>query len=133
MEEVRVIVAGGRTFNDYSFMCLALDKYLKEYPKDKVVIISGTAGGADKLGEHYALERGYRLERFPADWDKYGKGAGYRRNTEMKDYAKEANVSMAMVFWNGISKGSKHMIDIAFKARLVLKIFNYEDGIDESN
>ena len=63
---------------------------------------------------------GYNLLRFPADWDKYGKKAGYIRNKEM---ARAADA--CVVFWNGQSKGSKHMIDIAKKHGLQLRIIRY--------
>ena len=68
----------------------------------------------------YAINKGYEIERFPANWDKYGKSAGYRRNVDM------ANVADAcIVFWDGTSPGSKHMIDIANTKRLALRIVNY--------
>lgn len=75
-----------------------------------IEIVSGTANGADKLGEKYAEEHGYTVKQFPADWDKHGKSAGYKRNTEMGDYC-----DMAVVFYDGQSKGSQHMIDIMRK------------------
>lgn len=85
-----------------------------------IEIISGTANGADKLGERYARERGYKLTYFPANWDKYGKSAGYRRNVEMAQYA-----DAAIIFWDGISAGSQHMIDIARNYGLKLKIHRF--------
>jgi hypothetical protein len=58
------------------------------------------------------------VERYPADWERYGKSAGYRRNKEM------ALVAQALVaFWDGESLGTKHMIDIAHKYKLTIKIF----------
>ena len=75
----RVIVAGSRNFDDYGLLSDTLDKLLQNKGKD-VVIVSGTARGADTLGEQYAAERGFQISRFPADWDRFGKSAGYRRN-----------------------------------------------------
>ena len=114
---MKVIIAGSRNFNDYNQLCELCDDLFKDCKN--VEIVSGTANGADKLGERYANERGYKLHRFPADWDKYGKSAGYIRNEEM------ANFSNALiVFWDKKSKGTKHMIDIANNAKLVVSI-NY--------
>ena len=56
---MKVIIAGGRTFNDYPRLCLICDNLLKNRPK--VEIVSGTANGADQLGEAYALERSYPI------------------------------------------------------------------------
>ena len=122
MSKFKIIVAGGRSFNNYDLLEQKLDYYLSSKIKEgyDIVIISGTAKGADSLGEKYAINKGYEIERFPANWDKYGKSAGYRRNVDM------ANVADAcIVFWDGTSPGSKHMIDIANTKRLALRIVNY--------
>lgn len=81
--------------------------------KDKVdaaeiVIISGTAPGADRLGERYAKEREYKLECYPADWGHYGNAAGPIRNMNMADIADDV-----IVFWDGESSGTKNMIETA--------------------
>lgn len=122
LPQFKVIVAGGRNFNDYDYLESKLNYYLSKKRNEgyNIVIISGTANGADSLGEKYANNKGYNIERYPAQWDKYGKSAGYKRNVEM------ANVADAcIVFWDGISRGSKHMIDIAKTKKLPLKIVNY--------
>lgn len=64
--------------------------------KDDITVVSGKARGADTLGEQYAKEHGYSIQYFPADWERYGKAAGYLRNTEM---AKNADALVA--FWTG--------------------------------
>jgi hypothetical protein len=71
-------------------------------------VVSGCAHGADKLGERWAASLKIPVARFPADWDTHGKRAGFIRNSEMAEYA-----DACIVFWNGTSKGTKHMIDIA--------------------
>lgn len=83
----------------------------------EIEIVSGTANGADKLGEKYANEKGYLLKKFPADWDKYGKSAGFKRNVEMSNYA-----DALIAFWDGKSKGTKHMIDLAKRYELKVKV-----------
>lgn len=92
-------------------------KFLRLMKPHEVEIVSGTARGADQLGEKFAKEKGCNLKQFPADWDAYGKSAGYRRNADMAKYA-----DACVVFWDGVSKGTKHMIDLAEKAELDLKI-----------
>lgn len=114
----KIIVAGSRSFNDYKLLSTKLDYYLSNrVQNDTVVIISGTAAGADSLGEKYAKEHNLQVEQFPADWDKYGKSAGYRRNLQMAEHA-----DACVVFWDGESKGAKYMIDIAKKKNLALRV-----------
>ncbi len=116
----RVIVAGSRSFNDYTALQIACDKLLaKKMQTHNIVIISGTARGADSLGEKYALERGYAVERFPADWQQYGKTAGPIRNRLMAD-----NADALIVFWDGQSKGTQNMIMEAKKKGVAVRIYN---------
>lgn len=115
---MRVVIAGGRDFSDYSLLCKKCDKILNSQ-KD-IEIVSGNANGADKLGERYAREKGYTLKQFPANWDKYGKGAGYIRNKEMAEYA-----DALIAFWDGSSKGTKHMIDLAKQNNLKIRVIYY--------
>ena len=86
----------------------------------EVEIVSGTAAGADTLGERYAQEKGYEVKKFPAQWDLYGKSAGYKRNQQMAEYA-----DGLIAFWDGKSKGTKHMIDIANKMGLKVRVIRY--------
>lgn len=114
----KIIIAGGRTFDNYDAMYRFMDAIINnEYTP---IIVSGTANGADKLGERYANAKGYDIIRMPADWDKYGKSAGYKRNEQMALVA-----DMAVIFWDKQSKGTKHMIDLANKHNLEVKIFYY--------
>lgn len=71
----KTIIAGGRDFNDYYKLSYYCDYYLKN--KKDVEIVSGIANGADSLGIKYAIERNFSLKKFPADWTKYGKSAGF--------------------------------------------------------
>lgn len=114
----RVIVAGSRGFEDDHLMRLWLNTILHEKAKThKIQIISGTARGADKLGEEYAYHAGHEIKCMPADWNTHGKSAGYKRNAEMAECA-----DACVVFWKDQSKGSKHMIDLAKKKGLALRV-----------
>lgn len=116
-----VIIAGGRDFNDYELLkskCLSLLR--NKMDECDVQIVCGCARGADTLGKQFAEEFGLKVLEYPADWDKYGKKAGYLRNEEM---AKVGNA--LIVFWNGKSKGTGHMIDLAKKYKLDIRIVNY--------
>ena len=115
---MKVIIAGGRDFDNYEVLRNYCDHVLQN--QTDIEIVSGTAKGADQLGEKYAKEKGYRVKRFPADWKKYNKAAGYIRNEEMAKYA-----DALIAFWNGMSKGTEHMINLANKYNLKIRVCNY--------
>ena len=115
---MKIIIAGSRNFNDYNLLKTSCDNLLTQFTN--IEIVSGTARGADKLGERYAREKGYDIKQFPANWDKFGKSAGYIRNDEMAQYS-----DMLIAFWDGTSKGTKHMIDLANKRGIKVEIVNY--------
>ena len=103
----RVIIAGTRTFDDYSLLREYADYKLSKVA-DSIEIVSGGAQGADALGERYAKEKGYSLRVFPADWAQYGRSAGPMRNKQMADYA-----DALLAYWDGKSKGTLNMIEEA--------------------
>jgi glycerophosphoryl diester phosphodiesterase len=104
---MKLIIAGSRTFTDYKKLCEVCNHILQD--QIDIEIVSGAYyKGADKLGEQYAKERGYKITQFPADWKRYGRAAGPKRNEQMANYA-----DVLIAFWDGKSKGTKHMIQLA--------------------
>lgn len=109
---MKTIIAGSRHISDYELVleaCANSNFIISE-------IVSGAAKGVDKVGELIAHDFNIPVRVFPADWKKFPKTAGYIRNTEMAEYA-EALVAV----WDGISPGTKHMINTA--KRLGLKVY----------
>lgn len=130
--KIKIIVAGSRTFSDLSTMTNIIDHilniyvYKKGFVKNTIEIVCGMANGADLLGKQYAEEHGYDVKCFPANWDLYGKSAGYLRNEEMAEYAaSEKGYGALIAFWNGNSKGTKNMIDFAKEYGLKTFVYNY--------
>lgn len=117
---MRLIVAGGRDFDNYKFLSKKLDRLLSN-TTEPVTIICGGARGADTLGEDYAEDNDHSVIKMPAEWDKYGKSAGYRRNEDMAKIA-----THCVCFWDGESKGTKHMIDLAKRYKLNLRVVKYK-------
>lgn len=121
---IRVIVAGGREFNDYVLLRAELNMLIAPGVFDRTVeIVSGAARGTDQLGERYAKEYGLGIKRFPvtnADWKKWGKSAGPIRNEQMAKYA-----THCVCFWDGASRGTNNMIELAKKHNLKLEIVKY--------
>ena len=122
MDNFKVIIAGSRGFSNYRLLREQCNKYLREKKKtSNIIIVSGHARGADTLGEKYAQDEGFDLEIYPAQWKKLGKQAGYRRNEQMAEVA-----DALIAFWDGESKGTKHMIDIMNAKNLQVKVVEYE-------
>lgn len=112
---LRVIIAGSRDLPKWVF-----DKAICHMPWNPTCVLSGGARGADSFGEEWAKSCGIEVRRFPADWETHGKSAGFKRNLEM---AGSADALFAI--WDGKSKGTKHMIDIAIKKGLKYHIYEY--------
>jgi hypothetical protein len=116
---MRVIIAGSREGIVYEDVLNAI----KESNFNITTVISGTARGVDKFGERYAKENEIEIERYKPDWGKYGKSAGYIRNSFM------ASVADALIaVWNGNSKGTEHMIKTATDKQLSTFIYNIKTG-----
>lgn len=122
--ELRLLIAGSRDFDNYSYLESCVSKFIKEHKEYNITIISGNARGADKLGEKFGIEHGIKVHRFKADWEKFGKSAGYIRNTQMLDFIQEPNCKgVVLAFWDGKSKGTKHTITNAKKRDIETIIF----------
>lgn len=117
---MKVIVAGGREFDNYELMCTTLDYYFKDLDKKDLVIVSGRANGADKLGERYAREHFINVECYGADWKKYGNAAGPIRNRQMAE-----NADALVAYHDGKSRGTKNMIETATELGLKVRVVNY--------
>lgn len=105
----RVVIAGCRDYNNYdeakTYIDLCLSDIRKKY---EIVILSGGARGADAIGERYAKENGFNIEKHPAAWEIYGKSAGPRRNKQMAEAC-----DFVICFWDGQSRGTGSMIEYA--------------------
>lgn len=116
--DFRLIVAGSRRFANYDDVSKVIDKMIvNKRETHNIVIVSGGAQGPDTLGRAYAIRNGFRVELCEADWDNVGKSAGFRRNEQMRDVA-----DALLAFWDGKSKGTKHMIDIMVGAGKPVRI-----------
>ena len=113
-----VVIAGCRDYNNYEEAKQYIDYCLSDIRKDNdIIILSGCAKGADALGERYAEEKGFKIEKHPADWAKFGRSAGPKRNEQMAK-----NSDYVICFWDGKSRGTKSMIELARKYNKPIKI-----------
>lgn len=113
---MKVLVCGGRDFNDYDLLVDTLIGLLGQYEIKDVIFISGRASGADKLGERFAKANNCELLVFPADWNKFGKAAGFIRNQQMLDEGKP-DLVVALPGGRGtadmVRRAKKHGIEVA--------------------
>ena len=129
----RVVIAGCRWYDSFEeaekFLDACLWHLMQRY---SIVVLSGAARGADYLGERYAAARGLIVERHPARWERYKRGAGHVRNEEMAELS-----DLVICFWDGKSRGTKSMIDCAKRngKQVIIKSISQavEKGADRKN
>lgn len=112
---MRILVCGSRSWTDYARLKSILAQHGGESAGDMpdVVVIDGGARGADAMAYKAAIELRYGSERYFADWTRYGKSAGLRRNERM---LKEGHPDLVLAFWDYKSSGTRHMIKLAIGA-----------------
>jgi hypothetical protein len=119
--EFKLIVAGSRGFNDYELLSRTLFAIAEDVdPTVEISNVSGMARGADMLAAQFAKTNNVQLYEFPANWDMYGKRAGYLRNEEMAAFS-----NGLLAFWDGESRGTKHMIETMLAMGKPVTTFKY--------
>lgn len=98
---MKVVIAGSRSITDYSVVKYAIE--LSGF--DITTVVSGTAKGVDKLGEKFAEDNNLNIIRFPANWSKFGRAAGFYRNWDMAEFC-----DAGIIIWDQESKGTLQMI-----------------------
>lgn len=113
---MKIAIIGGRDFNNYDMVKETMSQY------SPTAIVSGGARGADSLARKYVTDNNIQLIEFLAEWDKYGRGAGFIRNKDIV-----ANSDLVIAFWDGNSRGTQHSINLAKKANKELVVVRYEN------
>lgn len=108
----KLLVCGSRTITDPNYVWDAINYFIESQGIDikDLTVIEGKAKGVDTLAKVWAQQRKIPVEEYPAEWDKYGKAAGYIRNEVM---VKACDI--CLILWDGESKGTKHDIDLCVK------------------
>jgi len=120
---MKILIGGTRDFTDYALLKREVGIIIEENKIKDPEIVSGCARGADSLAIKYANEMGFKLHKFPADWTNLGKKAGPLRNIKMGEFIK--NDGIVVLFWNGYSKGTKHMLDVSRNHNIPTYIIYY--------
>ena len=116
--QFRVIVAGGRDFQNYHLLEEKLNKLLSE--KKNVIIVSSLEDGTGRLGHRYDQNNNLKVDYYPALYQVFGNMAAFERNQEMAK-----NADACICFWNGKSVGTKDMMDIAKTMNIPLRVISY--------
>ncbi len=126
---MKLVIAGSRTFKNYQTLHEGVRQFTKRLKENGITIdtiVSGGAKGADELGERLAKQYSSKISLIvmKADWDKYGKRAGYLRNEQMLEIA-----DAVIVFIENESKGSTHMAEISAKKGIPTSIITIGGGV----
>lgn len=113
-----MVIAGCRNYHNYKEARQYIEYCIREIKnRYSLIFVSGCCTGADSLGERYAKENGYKIEYYKAEWGKYGRSAGPRRNKQMAKIA-----DYVICFWDGKSRGTKSMINYAKQINKPIRI-----------
>ena len=124
----RIIICGGRHFDNYDMLSNVMDDVMSEFDLsfDQIEIVSGHCSGADKLGEAFAKNHNICCKIFPADWSSYGRAAGPIRNSEMISYASESDIPIVVAFVSPKSKGTVDTVNKAKAKQFKVFVTNYD-------
>lgn len=106
---MRVLVCGGRDYNEVN----TIEEVLKQHVQPEDTIIQGGARGADINAKIYAKNNNIAFETYEADWNTYGKNAGYIRNKTMLT---EGKPDLVIAFPGG--KGTAMMVKLAKETKV---------------
>ena len=116
---MRVLICGNRSWEDKKVIHRELVAL-----KGVTCVIEGEARGADKLACEVAEELGIEVEKYPANWPKYGRAAGPIRNKQMLD---EGKPDLVLAFFDSLlsgSNGTKSMVKLAEEAGIEVRVFS---------
>ena len=108
----KLLVCGSRSITDAAWVSEKISAYVAEkgFALSELTLIEGGAKGVDAMAKAWAVENDVPVETHKADWARYGRGAGHRRNGEMVEAA-----NFVLILWDGISTGTKNDIDLCRK------------------
>lgn len=118
----RILVTGSRNWTDRDAVFNALTDVLTEcgHPADAVVVHGACPTGADRMADEiWSGFLGYPVERHPADWSRFGRGAGPRRNQEMVDLGAD----LCLAFLVPGSRGTADCVTRAERAGIPVRKF----------
>ncbi len=122
----RVLICGSRSIKDKDWVFDNIESFWYENLAcfRELTLLEGEANGVDKLAKEYAkINNWENIEEYPADWEKYGRRAGFIRNEEMVK-----NCDCCLILWDGNSKGTYSDIELCKKYKVPYTIIHYPTG-----
>jgi hypothetical protein len=116
---VRILVTGSRDWDDEAGVRAALTELTAGQPGPHVVVHGACPTGGDAIADRIAAELGLTVERHPAQWRRYGRSAGYRRNAAMV----AAGADVCLAFIRDSSPGACMTARLAVEARVPVRRF----------
>ena len=113
---MKLLIAGSRSIKEYD-----IEKLI---PEEVTLIITGGAMGIDAIAERYADKRGISKLVLRPQYKLYGKGAPLRRNEKMVELC-----DMALVIWDGVSRGAKYTIECAKRMGKMVKVITVAEEV----
>ncbi len=119
---MKILICGSRYYKDFQKIRDYL-KNLKQQTKEKITVIEGGAKGADILARKSCKELEIEFKEYKANWKKYGKYAGPKRNQKMLD--DNPDIKKVVAFHEDLekSKGTKNMIKKAKKKNIKVETY----------
>lgn len=120
---MKILVAGSRTFDDFSLLEKTLNRFTKKVNKKDLIVMHGGAKGADSLASRWCDKNFVTYKIYRPDYSKYPpKRAPLMRNQEMVN---EENIDLVIAFWDGVSRGTQDLIDRAEAKGLKVIVINF--------
>lgn len=115
---IRILITGSRNWPDRVVVANAIRQAWIDADKPyRVTVVHGGARGADYIADQFARRMRFEVEQHVADWDKYGKRAGYVRNQQMVD----SGIDICLAFIYNESKGATMCAKLAEDAGIPVK------------
>lgn len=113
-----VAVVGSRGYDNYDEFMDKIAYYTRNIKADNITFVSGAApSGADFLIAKFCREHNIPIIEFHADWKRFGKSAGMKRNIFIIEKA-----DFVLAFWDGESRGTAHSIKLAKMNKKPLRV-----------
>ena len=122
---MKILICGSRKFKDYDKLRGVLHELVPDLAEVSE-IIEGGASGADGLGRRFGKENGIPVATYYADWINQSRAAGIKRNIRM---ITEGKPDLVVAFPAADSKGTRHMIDLAQKAKVRLHVVEVDNDM----
>jgi hypothetical protein len=117
---MRILITGSRTWTNKVSIADAIRQAWVDAGKPyRVTVVHGGARGADYIADVFAKRMRFHTEKHDANWEEFGKRAGYIRNQKMVDLGAD----ICLAFIRNESSGATMCVELAEKSGIPVKIW----------